>query len=308
MKDVIVRRTSLTPNLYGSPKSRAVATETNPDSVSISAPEHQPVQPLGVGNFSGRGLIGKVMKWTSRELPSSQTPMSENEKQQILDKLQPGDILLTYASHRPNLGHLEYWTTGSHYTHCALYEGYGRIIETLGDEVMRSPLLERLQGPIKVAVVRPAYKSFQDRAHVIREAKKLIGTPYDYKFDNHDHSELYCSEFLEVAMKKVDPDLDVPDVSLFGKELTAPDAFADMKGAKLIHDGRSNYWSNQRHQWPLYLGGAFGAGLGATLGTQLGSTLGGGLGAAIGGPVGAVVGSALGYEGTLAGMKLFGAG
>jgi permuted papain-like amidase YaeF/Yiix C92 family enzyme len=250
---------------------------------------HQPVQPLGVGNFSGKGLMGKVMGWTSRELPSSQTPLSEEERQRILEKIQPGDILLTYASHRPNLGHLEYWTTGANYTHCALYEGYGRIVETLGDQVTRSPLVERLEGPIKVAVVRPPYKSFRDRAHVVREAKKLIGTPYDYKFDNSDQSELYCSEFIEVAMKRVDPDLDVPDASFLGREITSPDAFADMKGAKLIHDGRSNYWSNQRHQWPMYLGAAVGAGLGA----------------AVGGPLGAVVGSALGFEGTLAGLKLF---
>lgn len=255
----------------------------------MSEPSRQDAPlPLGVGNFSGRGFMGKVMKWTSREVPSSQEPMSEEEKQRILDKIQPGDVLLTYASHRPNLGHLEYWTTGAHYTHCALYEGYGRIIETLGDEVTRSPLIERLQGPIKVAVVRPPYKSFQDRAYVIREAKKLLGTPYDYKFDNGDPSKLYCSELIEVAMKKVDPELDVPDASFFGREITAPDGFAEMKGAKLIHDGRSNYWSNQKHQWPLLLGAAVGAGLGAS----------------VGGVVGAVAGTVLGFEGTLAGMRL----
>lgn len=246
--------------------------------------------PLGVGNFSGRGLMNRLMQWTSRELPSSQTPMSEEEKQQILDKLQPGDILLTYASHRPNLGHLEYWSVGSHYTHCALYEGYGRIIETLGDQVLRSPLVDRLEGPIKVAVVRPPYKSFRDRGRVIEAAKNLVGTPYDYKFDNSDESELYCSEFIEVAMKKVDKDLDVPDTSFLGREITAPDAFQDMKGAQLIHDGRSHYWGNQRHQWPFYVGAAVGAGVGAL----------------VGGPLGAAVGTVVGFEATLAGAKLLG--
>lgn len=301
----IARTSSISPRPRGMETTpRPLQTETPLDSVCVSDPTRfEPPRPLGVGNFSSNGLMGQVMKWTSRELPSSQTPMTEEEKQQILEKIQPGDVLLTYASHRPNLGHLEYWTTGADYTHCALYEGYGRIIETLGDEVMRSPLIERLQGPIKVAVVRPPYKSFQDRAYVIREAKKLIGTPYDYKFDNDDEKELYCSEFIEVAMKKVDPGLDVPDVKFFGREITAPDGFAQMKGAKLIHDGRSNYWANQRHQWPMYLGAAAGAGLGATIGASLGAAVSPGLGAVIGGPVGAVLGGALGFEGTLAGMK-----
>lgn len=289
MRAVIVGRACAPLKSHGSSKPRVEQTETSPDSVLLTSPEHQPLPPLGVGRFSGPGLMGKIMGWTSRELPSSQTPMSQEERQQILEKLQPGDVVLTYASHRPNLGHLEYWTTGADYTHCALYEGYGRIIETLGDQVTRSPLIERLEGPIKVAVVRPPYKSFRDRAQVIREAKKLIGTPYDYKFDNHDESELYCSEFIEVAMKRVDPDLEVPDASFLGREITSPDAFAEMKGAALIHDGHSDYWTNQRHQWPMYLGAAMGAGLGAV----------------VGGPVGAVVGSALGFEGTLAGLKLF---
>lgn len=262
--------------------------------------------PLGVGNFSGEGLAGKVMKWTSREIPSNQAPISDEETQQILDKLEPGDIILTYASHRPNLGHLEYWTTGAHYTHCALYEGYGRIIETLGDEVTRSPLVDRMDGPIKIGVVRPPYKNLRDRGRVIREAKKLVGTPYDYNFDNDDQKELYCSEFIEVAMKKVDPELDVPDASLFGWEITAPDAFKDMKGAKLIHDGKSNYWKNQVHQLPLWLGSTAGAGIGAAAGATLGAAIGGGLGGAIMGGVGGLLGAFAGYEGTLAATKYFG--
>ena len=171
MRAVIVGRACAPLKSHGSSKPRVEQTETSPDSVLLTSPEHQPLPPLGVGRFSGPGLMGKIMGWTSRELPSSQTPMSQEERQQILEKLQPGDVVLTYASHRPNLGHLEYWTTGADYTHCALYEGYGRIIETLGDQVTRSPLIERLEGPIKVAVVRPPYKSFRDRAQVIREAK-----------------------------------------------------------------------------------------------------------------------------------------
>ena len=76
-----------------------------------------------------------------------------------------------------------------------------------------------------------------------------------------------------------------------------------MNGARLIHDGRSNYWANLRHQWPMYLGGAAGAGAGATLGAALGATVSPGLGAVIGGPVGAVLGGVLGFEGAVSATK-----
>lgn len=253
---------------------------------SVSVPQEE-FAPLGVGSFTRRGLIGKLATWASRVVPSCQPHLSEEEKHQILDKLQPGDVIMTYVSERPNLGHLEYFATGSHYTHCALYEGHGRIIETLGDQVLRSPLTERLEGPIKVAVVRPPYKTFKDRAQVVKAARRLVGTPYDYKFNNKDSSELYCSEMIEVAMKKVDQSLEVPDVSFFGRELTAPDAFRHMEGARLIHDGQSHYFANQRHQWPMFLGAAVGAGVGAL----------------VGGPLGAALGMAVGFEAVLGVVK-----
>ena len=68
-----------------------------------------------------------------------------------------------------------------------------------------------------------------------------------------------------------------------------------MKGAKLIHDGRSDYWKNQLHQWPLWVGSAVGAGLG----TALGVSFGGGAVGALGGVIGAVAG----FEGTLAASR-----
>lgn len=252
---------------------------------------------LGSGNSYGHGVVGRFLKWTGRELPTTLAPMTEEEKQQILDKIEPGDILLTYHSQRPNLGHFEHLTTGADYTHCAIYEGYGRIIETQGDAVKRSSLIDRLEGPVKVAVVRPPYKNFRDRGLVIRAAKDLIGRPYDYQFDNHDHSKLYCSEFIEVALKAVDPELEVPDVHFLGREVTAPDAFAQMKGASLIHDGHSNYWANQLYQWPLYLGAAVGAGLGASVGAGVGST--------VVGALGSVVGAVAGFEASVATQKWF---
>lgn len=256
------------------------------DSLSLT---HAPAEKAKEGEFFGRKLVNQVLKWSSRQLPTNQVHLREEEKQQILDKIQPGDVVLTYHSHRPNLGHLEYWATGTNYTHCALYEGHGRIIETLGNEVLRSPFVDRLSGPIKLSIVRPKYKNFKDRADVIKAARALVGTPYDARANNKDQSELYCSELIEVAMKKVDKDLDVPDVRFFGREVTAPDGFLQMSGAELIHDGKSEYWCNQLHQWPLHLGAVAGASVGAL----------------VGGPFGAVVGMAAGFEGTLAAMRYF---
>lgn len=261
--------------------AKALQSAEKTDSVDLSYAANSD------SDFFGKGLVNRVLKWSSRVHPTTQKPMSEEEKQTILEKIQPGDVVLTYHSHRPNLGHIEYLGAGANYTHCALYEGYGRMIETLGNEVLRSSLVDRLDGTIKVAVVRPKYKSFKHRHQIIKAARNMEGTPYDARVDNKDSSEVYCSELIEVAMKKVDPDMEVPDRSFFGREVTAPDGFLEMEGAELIHDGKSEYWRNQLHQWPLHLGAAVGAGVGCL----------------VGGPLGAVIGGVAGFEGTMAAIK-----
>ena len=243
---------------------------------------------LDLGGMEGSPWLKLASKFIFREVPTRGAKMSEEEKQQILEKIQPGDVLLMHTTSRPNLAHLEYLVTGTNYTHCAIYEGRDKFLEANGAGVDRASLTERLDGPIQVSVVRPKYQDFKERAAVMRAARNMRGVEYDYKFDNSNADKVYCTEFIELALKAGNPNFEVPDVSRLGHEFTAPDAFLEMKDVDVIHEGKADYWKNRLEHWPLSLGGAVGAGVGALLG----------------GPIGALAGAVLGYEAGIGAAKL----
>ena len=47
------------------------------------------------------------------------------------------------------------------------------------------------------------------RMRFVREARKLIGRPFDWRFDTDDHSALYCTELAEVALKEAAPHIEL---------------------------------------------------------------------------------------------------
>lgn len=220
----------------------------------------------------------RVATWLLRRpVPTTFPEISTTDRESVKDKLQAGDVLLRADMESANLGHFAYWTVGADYSHSAIYDGNGYVVETRAEGVSTNPVDEFLTGKAKVSVVRPDYQSSEEASQVVREAKKLEGTPYDFRFDSSDASELACAELIEVAMKKVNPNLEVPDVTFMGRLSTVPDGFLQMPNATILVDGKSHYWKNQLHSWPLLLTSAIGVGVGAAVAGGLGAVLGGAL-------------------------------
>ncbi|MDR1099505.1 MAG: hypothetical protein LBL28_03405 [Treponema sp.] len=59
-------------------------------------------------------------------------------------------------------------------------------------------------------------------------AREYIGTPFDWQFDMHDESKLYCTELLYVVLKRLLPDLKLSAVYIkaLGREIILPEAIS----------------------------------------------------------------------------------
>jgi hypothetical protein len=59
-------------------------------------------------------------------------------------------------------------------------------------------------------------------------AMEYIGVPFDWQFDMHDESKLYCTELLYVVLKRLLPDLKLSTVYIKGldKEIILPEAIS----------------------------------------------------------------------------------
>lgn len=215
-----------------------------------------------------------IVDWSVSEEPSTHPVLNDQDRDMFRGKLEPGDVLLVTNTESPILQALSYYGVGSHHTHCAIYTDNDSFIESQ-DVVVETPYHEFLSGKQRVTIVRPPYKSKEDAQKVVSESKSLLGTPYDYTGNPDDDTEVACTDLIEVAMRRVDPDLDVEEVNILGFEIVPPDGFLEMEGAQLIHDGKSNYWTNKLYQWPKHLLTVTGAVLGGLALGPAGALLGG---------------------------------
>lgn len=204
----------------------------------------------GAEEVAGNTLI----TFMGRRVPTTQKPFTEEQREFILQNIKPGDIILETNTAYPGWQRMEFWTLRSHYTHAAIYEGEGQFLEATPPSVQRTDLREYLEGPIKVAIIRPPYKSEADVKAALDHCRGEVGKKYDAKFDATTSEEIYCAELVRDALLAMPNPITVEHRDFMGKKAVSPDAFLGIEGSERIYDDNSNYWKNKIHHWPVAAG------------------------------------------------------
>jgi hypothetical protein len=98
---------------------------------------------------------------------------------------------------------------------------------TLGkDHVKEEPLGDFIKIARAIGIYR--VKDVEG-SQISNTAMKLLGVPYDWQFDMHDESKIYCTELLHVIFKRVKPDLELRTVYVkeLGKEIIPLEAISN---------------------------------------------------------------------------------
>lgn len=211
------------------------------------------------------------------------------EKDKVLKLIQPGDIILESNDAYPGWQFLEKLVFGSAYTHAAIFEGDGKFIEaTTGDPsgkgVVRNDLGEYLQGRISLEIIRPPYKTPEDREAALNYARANLGKDYDSSFNQNDDEKLYCAELVQRALESMPNPIKVPITNFFGKKAVGPNAFQKIEGGEVVYSTGSGFFKSRLSHYPLYLSGAVAAAVGGAALGPLG---------AVGGFIAGAVGSIL---------------
>lgn len=217
-------------------------------------------------------------------VPTTTPPMSEARRREILDHIEPGDVLLETNNAYPNWQRLEMLAFRSSFTHAALFEGWqdGKpmLLEaTTGDPsgagVIRTNLEEYLHGPVQVAIVRPDYKTTADRDAAVDYARAQLGRPYDSGFDYHSDDAFFCSELVDKSLRHCPNPIEAKTSRAFGfgRQTIAPDAFLDLPNAQKFGDDPS-FLKNMASHWPVALAAVGGATAGSILGGWAGGVVG----------------------------------
>lgn len=129
----------------------------------------------------------------------NQEPLiTEDQVLDILNTVEPGDILLSYESGRPTSFLIRgYWD------HAAIISSKLTIVEAVGDAhggVREVPIKEWLFKKDSVCVIRPLFLSKYVNKMAAANSLSFVGKSYDYQF-SLDNEMLYCSEVPYVCYR-----------------------------------------------------------------------------------------------------------
>lgn len=215
-----------------------------------STPAAPAPQSSGDGFSPTKAVAGGILTFMGRRIPTTVPEISPDRVQHLKDTLQPGDVILTCDCSYPGWARMEFWTVRSNYTHAAYYAGDGKIYEAVGGGVQEAKLDTFFEGRLKVALIRPPYKTPEDVKAATTFCQAQVGKAYDSVFSTGDDQEFYCSELVYKALKSMPNPIDSPSRQLLGRAAVAPDAFFGIEGAKTVHDDGSGYWKNKIGRWP----------------------------------------------------------
>lgn len=216
--------------------------------------------------------------------PHEAPKLTEEQKAEIKATIQPGDIILTLYPGYPGWQVLEEITARSHFTHAALYEGDGKVLETLSNKgVTRTELDETLNDTALIEIIRPPYQTEEDRDSMIAYSQSKLDKPYDYAFNTDNDSELYCSEMIYWALKSMPHPMEVKGNHFMGRYIVGPQALESIPDSKVVFSTGASFMKGLSFYYPVLAGTMAGAAAGA----------------AVLGPAGFVGGAAIGWASSL---------
>lgn len=212
-------------------------------------------------NFKKLGELPEkiVLSLFNIRIPCVGAEMTSEKREKILNTIQPGDIFLETCNAYPGWQVAESVVIGSNkYTHVAIYEGNGKIIEATTDKrssgnVMRSDIDSYLHGPELIEIIRPSYKTPEDKEAALDYCRSQIGKPYDGKFDLKDNEEHYCAELIYKGLQAMPNKIDVPGTTLLAQNAVSPDNFQNIEGT-VVYSDKSNLWKNIASHYPVAIG------------------------------------------------------
>jgi len=208
-----------------------------------------------------RDKISSMLNRTLYRIPTFTKSVSEEERIEILSTLKPGDIILETEDAYPIAQWTEKLMFGTNYSHAAIYEGNGNIIESIRDGVVRTPLDHYFDRTCHLAVIRPPYENEEDVKASLNYARSQIGKLYDTKFNLKDDSRFYCHELVKWTLESIPHPIKVPPQRAFGftKRIVSAKSFKKIQGAKVVYTSNHKYWKSMLSRLPFHLSATAGA-------------------------------------------------
>ena len=104
------------------------------------------------------------------KVPTTSHYITKEQKKEIKNLLEPGDIVLETDNEYPMFQLIEKATLGTDWTHMVMYMGAGKVAEatTTGEKFKANKSLDKFLNAYHIAVVRPQYKTEADKTTALQ--------------------------------------------------------------------------------------------------------------------------------------------
>ena len=115
------------------------------------------------------------------------------------------------------------------WSHCAIYDGNGKVIEAVGKGVIETDLIDFLMTKDFVVALDPIFATIPQKSAALECAKSQLGKPYDFEFQTSDVKAFYCGELVLWAYTSSVPTFDFVLKKIFGVYTVPPQDFVNAK-------------------------------------------------------------------------------
>jgi uncharacterized protein YycO len=188
--------------------------------------------------------LTKLVKNGGDFFHSSIPSITREGSQNFVDRLQPGDVVLTKHEGSTIFNLLTYLPSGQYdFNHSILYIGGGKAIEaTTGRGVHEFDLAEELTHKHHCIAVRPELEEGQ-APKIIAAAREMKGKAYDYLFKNTTNT-LYCSELIDHSYEVGAPQVKFNESSFLTKAFVLPGDLLKTDGEVVAEAGEHHSYLN----------------------------------------------------------------
>lgn len=147
----------------------------------------------------------------------------------LRDLLEPGDIILRRFD-----GYLSSYMIPGFWNHAGLYVGDidgkpEQVVHAVSEGVLQEDFLNFIRTDHLIILRPPAGKKGLVRNTAIKEALKVVGSPYDFGFDFENANRFSCTELVDYCY----PEL-VKGKKRFGRRTVVADDFANCQKLKVV--------------------------------------------------------------------------
>lgn len=214
-----------------------------------------------------RVWIARLQRIMNSKFPTIGAELTDAENLEIKRLLHEGDVLLKDDCNYP-LAQLGARVIGEHWIHSAVYLGGNQVIDIGSKPYVSISELDDFLRTSDVAILRPQFKSEEDRNSAIAFLKSALNRPFNRSFNFESTESFYCTQLIQRALAQMPHPIKIENNDIGGKTVILSSSIESCPEIHQIYLSRKGLLRSTLAHMPSLTSLIAGAAIGGKLGLK----------------------------------------